>query len=266
MNFDGEFSGKKVVITGAAGIYGGFLARSFAAEGAQLCLTDRDAGPLGVLMEECTGHGAGRDSFVQPADLCDDGSLVGLIDAVAQRWGAPDFVINNAGVYPSAFLLDMTPADWDRVFDVNLRAPFVLSTGFARQMIARGVKGAIVNISSGAARKMRRTACAYSTSKTALDRLTKGLAIELAEYGIRANALEPGFAPGSSVSPLSETHVQRVLNAIPLGRPTEQQDIGQAALFLCSQAAAQITGATLSVDGGNSIGSMEVYQDKKSAL
>lgn len=266
MNFDGEFSGRKVVITGASGVYGGFLARSFAAEGANLCLTDLNAGPLEAHLRGCAGQGAGPESFAQAADLCDDGSLDALIGAVAERWGAPDIIINNAGIYPSFFLLDMTTADWDRVFDVNLRAPLVLSTGFARQMIAEGVKGAIVNISSGAARKMRRTACAYSTSKTALDRLTKGLAIELAEYGIRANALEPGFAPGSSVSPLSDTHVHKVLNAIPLGRPTGQQDIGQAAMFLCSAAAAQITGATLSVDGGNSIGSLEVYQDKKSAL
>ena len=261
MNFEGEFRGKKVVITGAAGIFGGHLARSFAAEGANLCLTDRDAAGLAPLLE-----GAGPDSFVQAADLCDDASLAELIGAVESRWGAADILINNAGIYPSAFLLDMTAADWDRVFDVNLRAPFVLSTGLARQMVGKGVKGSIVNISSGASRKMRRTACAYSTSKTALDRLTKGLAIELAEYGIRANALEPGFAPGSNVSTLSDTHVQKVLGSIPLGRPTEQRDIGQAALFLCSDAAAQITGGTLSVDGGNSIGSLEVYQDKKSAL
>lgn len=263
MNFDGEFAGKTVVITGAAGIYGGFLAHSFAAEGAILCLTDREAPPLEALLVEC---GAGPESFARPADLTDASALAELIDDIGERCGAPDIVINNAGIYPSAFLLDMTPEDWDRVFDVNLRAPFILSTGFARQMVAQGVKGSILNISSGAARKMRRTACAYSTSKTALDRLTKGLAIELAEYGIRANALEPGFAPGSTVSPLSEAHVEKVLAAIPLGRATEQDDIGQAALFLCSQAAAQITGATLSVDGGNSIGSLEVYQDKKHAL
>lgn len=262
MNFDGEFTGKRVVITGAGGIYGGFLARSFAAEGASLCLTDREAGPLEALLASAPG----TDSFAVLADLADDKCLAALTDAVADRWGAPDIVINNAGIYPSAFLLDMSPQDWDRVFDINLRAPFVLSTAFARQMVAKKARGAILNISSGASRKMRRTACAYSTSKTALDRLTKGLAIELAEYGIRVNTLEPGFAPGSTVSPLSEMHVARVLASIPLGRGTEEDDIGKAALFLCSQAAAQITGATLSVDGGNSIGSLEVFQDKKHAL
>jgi 3-oxoacyl-[acyl-carrier protein] reductase len=113
---------------------------------------------------------------------------------------------------------------------------------------------------------MRRTSCPYCTSKAALDRLTKGFAIELAEYGIRANALEPGFAVGSEVSRVTQAHVDNVLANIPAGRGTSMQDVGQAALFLASSASTYITGASLPVDGGNSIGSLAVYQDKKTAL
>jgi 3-oxoacyl-[acyl-carrier protein] reductase len=263
MDFQNEFAGKGVVITGACGIYGSGLARTFAAEGAKLCLTDRDQAALNALLMEV---GGAEGSFAIAADLANAGSLQALIETVGKRWQAADILVNNAGIYPSSFLLDMSVEDWDAVFDINLRAPFILSKGMAIQMIRNGTKGTIVNISSGASRKMRRTACAYSTSKTALDRLTKGFAVELSEYGIRVNALEPGFSAGSSVSKLSQTHVDRLLSSIPLGRATSMDDVGKATLYLCSEAAGYVTGATLTVDGGNSIGSMDVYQDKKHAL
>jgi 3-oxoacyl-[acyl-carrier protein] reductase len=113
---------------------------------------------------------------------------------------------------------------------------------------------------------MRATSVPYCVSKTALDRLTLGLALELAEYGIRVNALEPGFAAGSETTKLTETQVTNVIANIPLGRPSGPYDAPTAALFLCSDAASFITGATLAVDGGNSAGSRVVYQDKKKAL
>ena len=110
-----------------------------------------------------------------------------------------------------------TVEEFDRIFDINLRAPFILTRRIATQMIQKKVKGSIINISSGASRKMRSTVVPYCTSKTALDRLTKGFAVELAEFGIRVNALEPGFAPGSTVSELTDAHVRNTVAAIPLG-------------------------------------------------
>jgi 3-oxoacyl-[acyl-carrier protein] reductase len=200
------------------------------------------------------------------ADLTTDAGLEALLAAVKAEWAAPDVVVNNAAIYPSSFLLDMEVADWDRIMAVNVRAPFVLMRGFALQMIEAEVRGNFVNISSGAARKMRRTAVTYCMSKTALDRMTKGFALELAEYGIRANCLEPGFASGSAVSALSQEHIDRVMGAIPLGIQTGADDVGQAALYLASSAAKNITGTSLAVDGGNSAGTMDVFQTKKSAL
>ncbi|WP_118134138.1 SDR family NAD(P)-dependent oxidoreductase [Oceanicella sp. SM1341] len=263
MNFEGEFAGRGVVITGACGIYGRGLARTFAAEGAKLCLTDRDGPALDALLAELP---AAAGSFTQAADLMDDASLAALAARVGSEWGAADILINNAGIYPSGFLLDTTNEAWDAILGINLRAPFILTRDLTTQMVKAGVKGTVINISSGAARKMRRTAAPYSLSKTALDRLTKGFAIELAEYGIRVNALEPGFAAGSSVSALSQAHVDKVTAGIPLGRASSEADIGAAALYLASSAAAYVTGTSLAVDGGNSIGSLEVHQDKKQAL
>jgi 3-oxoacyl-[acyl-carrier protein] reductase len=133
-------------------------------------------------------------------------------------------------------------------------------------MIAAGQGGSIVNISSGASRKMRSTVVPYCVSKTALDRLTKGFALELAEYGIRVNALEPGFAPGSEVSPLTSAHVAATVGGIPLGRAASAEDVCNGLFYLCSSAAGFVTGTTLSIDGGNSVGSSAVYQAKKKAL
>ena len=252
MDFGDEFEGRRVVVTGAAGVMGRALVDHFAGAGAEVCSVDLSTEAL--------------SGFAVAADLTTDEGLSALLEAVADRWGAPEVVVNNAAIYPSSFLLDMEVADWDRIMDLNVRAPFVLMRGFALQMIEAGVAGNFINISSGAARKMRRTAVTYSMSKTALDRMTKGFAVELAEYGIRVNCLEPGFAAGSSVSKLSQEHIDRVIAGIPLGAPTGPEDVGQAALYLASKAAKNVTGTSLAVDGGNSAGTMDVFQEKKSAL
>jgi 3-oxoacyl-[acyl-carrier protein] reductase len=257
MNFGDEFHDKRVVITGAAGIMGKALVKAFLDAGAQVCLTDQNIDTLSI---------ANENGFVVEADLTKDEGLQKLLDEVKAKWGAPDVLINNAAIYPSSFLLDMSVADWDQIMSVNVRAPFVLMRGFCLQMIDVGVHGNVINISSGAARKMRRTAVTYCMSKTALDRMTKGFALEVAEFGIRVNILEPGFATGSTVSTLTQEHVNRVMAAIPLGIQTAAEDVGQSALFLASDAAKNITGTSLAVDGGNSAGTMDVFQDKKHPL
>jgi len=252
MDFGTEFKGKRVVITGASGVVGRALVDHFRDAGADLCLTDMTTD--------------GLEGFAIAADLTSDAGIETLLNAVEARWRAPDVVVNNAAIYPSAFLLDMELADWDRIMDLNVRAPVALMRGFALQMIKAGVKGNFVNISSGAARKMRRTTVTYCTSKTALDRMSKGFALELAEFGIRVNCLEPGFAPGSTVSQLSQQHIDRVTANIPLKQQTAAEDIGLAALYLASSAAKNITGTSLAVDGGNAAGVMDVYQEKKHPL
>jgi 3-oxoacyl-[acyl-carrier protein] reductase len=258
-----DLAGKHVLVTGACGVIGRWITQAFAEVGAQLCLTDLHQSELDAQAQRVD---IGQDGFTCAANLTDEVSIDALVAEVGTRWGAVDVLVNNAGIYPSGFLLDTSSAEFDRIFSVNLRAPFLLTRALAVQMIAKGVKGSVINISSGASRKMRRTVVPYCTSKTALDRLTKGFGIELAEYGIRVNALEPGFMHGSAVSPLTESHVQRTVAAIPLGRATSASDVGNGLLYLASDASSYVTGATLTIDGGNSIGSMEVHQDKKSAL
>jgi len=256
-----DFTGKRVLVTGAAGIFGRWIAEAFDVAGATLLLSDRDEGALQDFAATLA-----RPALIHRTELADNASIEDLIAMVGREWGAADILVNNAGIYPSGFLLDVDADEWDRIFDINLRAPFLLTRGIATQMVRQEVKGNIIMISSGAARKMRTTAAPYSISKSALDRLTKGFAVELAEYGIRCNAVEPGFAAGSSASPLPEAHVKAVTAGIPLGRASNPEDAPAAVMFLASDAASFITGATLSVDGGGSAGTILVHQDKKKAL
>jgi len=249
-----RFVGKKVLVTGACGVFGRWIAAAFAREGAALCLSDREANALAPTRDTL---GLAPDTLLHATELLDLASIDALAGLVEARWGAPDIVVNNAGVYPRGGLLDLPVEEWDRIMGVNLRAPFLTTRAMARLMIARGRAGSVVMISSGAARQMRNGSVPYCTSKSALERLAKGFALELAPYGIRVNVVEPGFAPGSTVSPLDAAYVERMKARIPLGRTSGPDDAPEAIMYLCSERASFVTGAVLSVDGGNSMGTYE---------
>jgi 3-oxoacyl-[acyl-carrier protein] reductase len=253
-----DFFGKGVVVTGAAGVFGRWIVEAFAKAGARLCLSDNRRDRIEALAGELGLDPA--STVLHATELTDEASILDLAGAVEKAWGAPDIVVNNAGIYPKGGLLELPVAEWDRIFGVNLRAPFLVSREMAKLMIARGIEGSIVSISSGAARQMRNGVVPYCTSKTALERLAKGLALELAPYRIRVNVVEPGFAPGSEVSPLTPEHVAGMRGRIPLQRTSGPDDAPAAIMFLCSDQARFITGAVLSVDGGNSIGTYEPGQ------
>ena len=253
-----DFTGKRVVVTGAAGIFGGWIAAAFARAGALLCLSDIRRDTLDAAAERL-GLDPAR-TLLHGTELTSEDSIGELAALVERGWSTPDVVVNNAGIYPRmGGLLDLPAAEWDRMMAVNLRAPFLVTRAMARLMIAGGIAGSVVNIGSGAARQMRAGSVPYCTSKTALERLSKGLALELAPHGIRVNVVEPGFTPGSEVSQLSPEYVERMTARIPLGRTSGSGDAAGAVLYLCSPAASFVTGAGLSVDGGNSIGTYEPF-------
>lgn len=246
-----EFRGRRVLITGAGGIYGRWFARAFAEAGAVLCLTDNRADALAATVDTL---GLDRDAtLTHVADLTDEASILSLTALVAERWGAPGIVINNAGIYPGKLLVETSTEEFDTIMGVNVRAPFLITREMAKLMIAAGVRGSIVAIGSGAARKLRPARVLYCTSKTTLERITKGFALELAPHGIRVNIVEPGFAAGSEVSKLSDQHIADTTAAIPLGRLTDWRDAPNAVMFLCSEKASYITGTVLAVEGGNSL-------------
>lgn len=253
-----EFNNRIVVVTGAAGVFGRWICEAFWREGARVVLSDiRVEAAHAIVAANAVPEGR---ALVHKTDLADEHSVADLVKAVVDAWGAPDIIVNNAGVYPKGGLLEISAGEWDRIFGVNLRAPFLVTSAFARAMIAAGRRGSVIMISSGAARQMRNGSVPYCTSKTALERLAKGFALELAGHGIRVNIVEPGFAPGSVVSPLPQDYVDRMTARIPLGRASGPADAPGAILYLASEKAGFITGAVLSVDGGNSIGTYEPGQ------
>lgn len=247
LDYSGEFTGARVVVTGAAGIFGTWLAEAFAAAGADLLLSDARADELAALANRL-----GARHVV--ADLTDPDGLNRLGRAFTATWESPDILVNNAGIYPRTPISTTEPEDVRRILDVNVTATFELSRQAIAAMIAAGVGGRIVNISSGAAVRPGAGGSVYAASKAAVETLTRSMAIEVARHGIRINAVQPGFAPGSEVSELPDAHVAAMLARIPLGRTSGPHDAPAAVLWLCSRDAAFVTGTTVSVDGGRTAG------------
>jgi len=238
-----------VVITGAGGIFGRWLARAFAADGAELILVDFRQESLDAVIEA-----EAPNATPCCVDLASSEDRARLVALVAQKWGSADVLVNNAGVYPHEDLLKTSDEEMRRIYAINVEAPFALTRDLANQMVEHGVRGSVINISSGAANVPASGGGCYASSKAALEMFTRVFALELAPLGIRVNTVQPGFAPGSEVSELDEAYVARMAANIPLGRVSGPEDAPSAVRFLASEHATFITGATLAVDGGRTAG------------
>lgn len=235
----------RVLITGAAGVYGRELTKAFAREGADIVITDYRADALAALAAEYKARAI-------TCDLTDADDIVRMADAVIAD-GVPDVVVSNAGIYPFGGLLDTDIATYDRIMDVNVRAGFVLTQRIARAMIDAGKQGSFIYIGSSAATLVRRNGIVYCASKRALDWLVKGMALDLAPHGIRCNEVAPGFATGSTEVEMPPEHEAALRRQSPMGRMPEPHEMTDAVLFLASDKARSITGTRLSVDAGGGI-------------
>ncbi len=238
------FTGKLVVVTGANGAYGREIAAAFLRQGAKLLLSDK-APSLSPSDELPAG------SFIYlPADLSRNADLEALAENLLTQ-GTPDVLVNNAGLFPFLDLLDMPLDTFDRIFSINLRAPFLLMQRLGAAMAQRG-SGAICNISSGAASVVRENGAVYGASKAGLEHLTRAFAVRLGPQGVRVNAVRPGLR-GDTREPIPESHLQRVGSGVPLRRLARPGEVSNLVTFLASDAAAFISGETIAVDGGNAI-------------
>lgn len=247
-----EFESKVVVITGAAGIFGSWIADAFIKEGATVVLSDNRVDALHSYVHD--GRWPEQQVLIVKTELTEMASLRSLVTEVQYRWESPDIVVNNAGIYPHAALRETDSEQWRRIMDVNLTAPFILIREFSDLMVAKGIQGSFVNILSGASVSVSKNGVPYSVSKAALHMLTRGAALELAQYKIRVNGVAPGFAPGSQVSLLDDAYIERMVASIPLQRMSGPTDAADAVLYLSSERASFITGILLPVDGGRTAG------------
>jgi len=242
-----RLDGRTALVTGASRGIGRCIATVLAQAGAKVALSARNAE---LLQEEAEAiAAAGGEALVLPGDVQDAATCRGLVDAVVQRWGRLDILVNNAGVGASGPIDSVTEAQWDQVLDTNLKSMFLLSQAAAPVMRERRW-GRIVNISSIAAQTGGVSgAVAYSASKGGALAFTKSLARDLAPYGITVNSITPGQIQ-TDMGQVPSERLPEILRLIPLGRIGVPEDIAYPTLFLCSEEAGYITGATLDVNGG----------------
>lgn len=241
---------KTAVITGAGSGFGAGIAQKFAAEGAKVIVVDINADAAQKVAAEIGG-------IPYEADVAQENSVMGLVEAAFRDLGRVDILVNNAGVtHLPTPLEDVSEADFDRVISVNAKAIFWAAKYFAPAMKKAG-SGAILNIASTAGLSPRPNLVWYNASKGWAITATKAMAVELAPFGVRVNAL----APVAGETPLLKSFMgedtpemrSKFLSTIPLGRFSTPEDLANAACFLCSDEASMITGTALEVDGGRCV-------------
>jgi NAD(P)-dependent dehydrogenase (short-subunit alcohol dehydrogenase family) len=243
-----------VVITGGAGGIAQGIGRVYARAGWNVTLVDFREEAVAAAAAALREEPGAAQVWHATVDLTSPTEPGEMIDAAWQGNAPIDVVVNAAGIYPSTPLLELTADIWDAIQDVNVRSAVLTTVAFARNAVAAGRIGSVVNITSGAALRARRAAAPYSTSKAALEMFTKASALELGEHNIRVNAVSPGFVGvDSPVNPyLKEYRAQADVN--PLGRAGEAEDIGEAVFWIAGEKASWVTGTIIRVDGGSSTG------------
>ena len=245
-----QFSGKVALVTGASRGIGKAIAVELARHGATVfCTSTKDGGCNDTLAAIATLPSGSGTAHALVADVSSPAAAEQLADTVLKAAGRVDFLVNNAGITRDGLFLRMTADDFDAVIGTNLRGTFLVCKAFVRAMAkARG--GRIVNIGSVVGITGNAGQVNYAASKAGLVGLSKSLAQELAGRGVTVNVIAPGFIETDMTSSLGADVQDAMRKQIPLARFGRPEDIAQATVFLCSDAASYVTGQTLVVDGG----------------
>jgi len=237
------------MVTGGGRGIGRAIALGLAQAGARVVVASRTQAELEAVAEEI--RQGGGEALPVVTDLTVSEQIENLVETTVARFGRIDILVNNAARSFLRPLLELREDGWDKVFDTNVKAVFLLSRAVARHMIQQG-GGRIINITTVGAERGGRNMAAYHASKAALKMLTLCMAAEWAQYHINVNAVGPGVTRTDFSRPLwgNPDLAERIVSMIPKGRIAEPEDIVGAVLFLASDAASYITGQTIYVDGG----------------
>jgi 3-oxoacyl-[acyl-carrier protein] reductase len=243
----GEFDGKVALVTGSARGIGRAVAELLAERGAKVAVTARRL----EAAEAAAGEISGQVLAVE-LEVSDPSSVAAAVDTVTGAWDRIDVLINNAGITRDNLALRMKLEDWRSVLETNLTGAFLCTKQCLRPMI-RARTGTVVNVSSVVGSLGNPGQANYCASKAGLEGLTRSLAREYANRGIRVNAVAPGFITTDMTEALSEEARQELLRQIPLGRLGAPASVAEAVAFLASERASYITGHVLHVNGGMSM-------------
>jgi len=244
-------STRTALVTGGGSGLGLAIAEKFITNGIATIIVGRDAEKL-----ERARKSLGPLCYSKVCDLNNLDELPAFIQSVVQEFGRIDILVNNAGINQKKEFIDVSDEEFQNILTTNVCAVFTISREVVKHMLTRG-SGSILNISSMASQYGLPNVIAYTASKSAIEGMTRAMAVELSPLGIRVNAIAPGFiysAMSANALDSDPDRKAKVISRTPLGHMGQPDDIGTAAAFLVSDAAKFITGVILPVDGGNSIG------------
>ena len=239
-----DLTGKTALVTGASGGIGAEIARALHKAGATVALSGTRVGPLEELAAELGGR-----AHVLACNLSVPEEVEGLVKRAVEAMGSVDILVNNAGITRDGLVMRMSDEDWQSVIDVNLTSTFRLCRAAIRGMM-KARWGRIINISSVVGTTGNAGQVNYAASKAGMVGMSKSLAAEVASRGITVNCVAPGFITTAMTDKLNEQQKAAILGAVPAGRMGEPAEIAAAVLYLASNEAGYVTGATLHVNGG----------------
>ncbi len=245
MNFDG----KVALITGASRGIGRAIATEMCKRGADVVLVGRDRASLDETAQHCVGERPGAVAHVITADVTDHAAMEAAVNETLERFGHLDFAIANAGQSIDSLLMRLKPEVLDQMLNVNLKSAFSLCQAVTKPMMKQRA-GAIVLVSSIVALTGNAGQAAYAASKAGLLALAKSVAKELGSRNIRVNAVAPGLIETAMTEKMPDAAKEMLIKQSALGRAGKPEDVGGVVAFLCSDAAAYVTGQTIVVDGG----------------
>ena len=246
-----DFHGSTVLVTGGTRGIGRALVEAFAEAGANVAFTFRSSSDAATALVDAL-EDQGTEALSLQGDVADLEAAQSHVDAVLDRWDTIDVLVNNAGITRDGLMLRMTEEDWDDVIDTNLKGAFNFCKAAYMPMM-RQQSGSIVNISSVVGTTGNAGQTNYAASKAGIVGFSKSLAKELGSRNVTVNVVAPGYVQTDMTEELDTETQEAILNAVPLDRLAEPDEIADAVLFLASPAAAYVTGHVLHVNGGLSM-------------